>query len=95
MVLDGWGVVHALGEPQVMVRLPSDSVALYNDRDVSNHSPAGWRLILCALIMLLAPSALAEDTPKHAYQGAYWALQAHTGLIMPKSLTEGLSLIHI
>jgi hypothetical protein len=56
---------------------------------VSNHSPPGWRLIAFALILLAAPCAHAEEETKHAYQGAYWGLQAHTGVIMPSALIEG------
>ena len=51
----------------------------------------GWiRFALFALLLGAAPLCWAEESePRHAYQGAYWGLQAHTGLLIPEGLGEG------
>ena len=70
--------------------LPSCSLPLYNERIVLMHPTALLRPLLLAFLLLSSAQSLAEESEdRHAYQGAYWGLQAHTGLIIPETHAEG------
>ncbi len=57
-----------------------------------NHSPtSGLRPLIVAFItLLLAPGVRAEEAEEpHRYQGAYWGVQGHAGLIAPSGEGAG------
>ena len=52
----------------------------------STGARCGVLLILC---LLLAPHARAEQAEPLGYQGAYWGLQAHFGMVLPDEASPG------
>jgi len=58
---------------------------------VITHPPrlAARCLVLLAACLLVAPGARAEEEEPLGYQGAYWGLQAHLGVLLPDDLTDG------
>ena len=44
---------------------------------------------ILTLCLWLAPQAKAEEDAPLSYQGAYWGLQGHTGIVLPPDLGDG------
>ena len=68
-------------------RLSSSEARQYNRSDVSEIVPVrGLQALLIALALCIAPLAEAEeDTTPIPYQGAYWGVQTHGGIITSKA----------
>ena len=48
-----------------------------------------FSLLLFFFVSWTVPSWAEEPQEPYRYLGAYWGLQAHTGVIIPEGLSEG------